>query len=427
MSNIKAIFAHEVLDSRGNPTIEVSVTLDDESIGVAIVPSGASTGKHEALELRDDDKKRYGGKGVLKAVHNVNSVLSKALQGMDASDQVTIDHMMIEKLDGTTNKEKLGANALLGVSLAVARANADSQGLALFQSLSDESPNLLPVPMLNILNGGKHAANSTDLQEFMVVPVGASSFREAIRWGAEIYHALGKLLHANGHSTNVGDEGGYAPSLKSNEAAIQVIIEAIKVAGYEPGTQVMLALDVAASELYDGNQYRLQTEGRRLEGPELVDYYEKLVTDYPIISIEDGFAEDDWESWKQMVARLGERIQIVGDDLLVTNISRIQKALSERACTALLAKVNQIGTLTEAIEAVRLAQQSGWAAIMSHRSGETEDSTIADLSVALGTGQIKTGAPARSDRVAKYNQLLRIENLLGSNAVYPGRNAFVVK
>ncbi len=424
MAVITDIHAREVLDSRGNPTVEVEVHLEDGSIGRAIVPSGASTGMHEALELRDGDKNRYGGKGVIQAVANVNESIVAALLGHESTDQTGIDMLMVNNLDNTPNKNKLGANAILGVSLALAKASATSLGLPLYRYLGGVHAHVLPVPMMNILNGGKHAADSTDLQEFMVMPVGAGSFAEALRWGAEIYHALKKVLKGKGHSTNVGDEGGFAPSLESNEAAVEVILEAIQAAGYVPGEQIMLALDPAASEIFENGKYVLKKEGRTLTGEEMVDFYADWVGKYPIVSIEDGLAEDDWDAWVLMTERLGNKIQIVGDDLLVTNTQRVQKALDLGACNSLLTKVNQIGSLTEAIAAVELAQQHGWTAVISHRSGETEDATIADLAVALNAGQIKTGAPARSDRVAKYNQLLRIEEELGAQAKYPGVKAF---
>lgn len=424
MAIIDYVHGREVLDSRGNPTIEVEVILEDGAVGRAIVPSGASTGAHEALELRDGDKKRYGGKGVLKAVENVNGPIAEALIGLESTDQIGIDKTLVEELDGTPNKEKLGANAILGASLAVAKASAESLGLPLYRYLGGVNAHVLPVPMMNILNGGKHAADSTDLQEFMIVPVGAPSFAEALRWCAEIYAALKKVLKDKGHSTNVGDEGGFAPSLPSNEAAVEVILEAVRTAGYAPGEQIMLALDPAASELYEDGRYHLRKEGRTLSGAEMVDFYARWVDKYPIISIEDGLAEDDWDAWVLMVERLGDRIQIVGDDLLVTNVERVKRAIELRACNSLLTKVNQIGTLTETFAAVELAYRHGWTAVISHRSGETEDVTIADLAVALNTGQIKTGAPARSDRVAKYNQLLRIEEELGPSAYYPGLAAF---
>jgi enolase len=424
MSMIEAIWAREILDSRGNPTIEVEVLLEDGAYGQAAVPSGASTGMHEALELRDGDEGRYGGKGVTQAVENVNSKLAGALMGEDATDQVAIDKLMIE-LDGTPTKSELGANTILGVSLAVAKAAAQSVGLPLYRYVGGTDAQILPVPMMNILNGGKHAADSTDLQEFMVMPVGAPSLHEALRWGAETYHALKEVLKKKGHGTNVGDEGGFAPSLGSNEEAIEVILQAIEKAGYKPGQDVWIALDPAASEIFeDGVTYYLKKEGRRLSGEQMVEFYEDWVNKYPIISIEDGLAEDDWNSWTLMMERLADKIQIVGDDLLVTNVERVRRAIETRACNSLLCKVNQIGTLSEAIAAVRMAHRAGWTAVVSHRSGETEDVTIADLAVALNAGQIKTGAPCRSDRVAKYNQLLRIEEELGEAAVYAGMSAF---
>jgi enolase len=424
MSKIKRIWAREILDSRGNPTVEVDVWLEDGSMGRAAVPSGASTGIHEAVELRDDEPARYGGKGVTQAVTNANTIIANELIGWEASDQVGIDQKMIA-LDGTPNKGKLGANAILGVSLAVAKAAAASAGLPLFRYIGGASAHVLPVPMMNILNGGKHAVDSTDLQEFMIMPVGAPTFREALRWGAEIYQSLKKVLKGKGYGTNVGDEGGFAPSLGYNAEAIEVILQAIEQAGYEPGKDVFIALDPAASEIFeDGVTYNLKKEGRRLSGEQMVDFLVDWVTKYPIISIEDGLAEDDWASWTKFTERVGGRVQIVGDDLLVTNVKRIEKAIQEKACNALLCKVNQIGSLTEAIAAVEKAKRAGWTSIVSHRSGETEDSTIADLVVGLNTGQIKTGAPCRSDRVAKYNQLLRIEEELCETAVYAGMSAF---
>lgn len=422
MTLIEEVIAREILDSRGNPTVEVEVSLSGGARGRAAVPSGASTGEHEAVELRDGGS-RYGGKGVRNAVRNVNETIADQLVGWDALDQVGIDEMLIA-LDGTENKARLGANAILAVSLAVAKAAAEAVGLPLFRYIGGVSARVLPVPMMNILNGGKHAVNSTDLQEFMIMPVGAPSFAEALRMGAEVYHSLRKVLAARGYSTNVGDEGGYAPSLASNEEAVEVIMEAIGKAGYTPGKDVMLALDPAASELYDNGVYNLAKEGRRLTGTELVEFYEEWVRKYPIISIEDGLAEDDWDSWVLLHERLGDRVQIVGDDLLVTNVKRVQKAIELRACNALLCKLNQIGTLTEAIAAVTMAQRAGWTAIVSHRSGETEDTTISHVVVALNAGQIKTGAPARTDRVAKYNELLRIEEELGETAQYAGMRAF---
>jgi len=422
-TEIDAIFAREILDSRGNPTVEVEVALLGGAWGRAAVPSGASTGVHEALELRDGDAARYSGKGVLQAVANVNEVIADELFGWDGTDQAGIDALLLE-LDGTPNKEKLGANAILGVSLAVAHAAANALQLPLYRYVGGVHAHLLPVPMMNILNGGKHAVDGPDLQEFMIMPVGAASFAEALRWGSEVYHALKTVLEAKGYSINVGDEGGFAPSLKANEEAVEVILEAIEKAGYEPGEQIRIALDPAASGFFDDGRYVLEKEGRTLTGAEMVAFYADWVEKYPIISIEDGLAEDDWDSWTLMMERLGGRVQIVGDDLLVTNVTRVQKAMGLRACNALLCKVNQIGTLTEAVAAVQLAQRAGWTAIVSHRSGETEDTTIADLAVALNTGQIKTGAPCRSERVAKYNRLLRIEEELGDAAVYPGLEAF---
>ncbi len=425
MTTIENIIAREILDSRGNPTVEVEVTLTDGYTGQAAVPSGASTGVHEALELRDGDKRRYGGKGVLKAVANINEKIAEQLLGWDALDQVGIDQFMIG-MDGSPTKRELGANAILGVSLAVAKAAAAAVGLPLYRYLGGVSARTLPVPMMNILNGGKHAVNSTDLQEFMVMPVGAPTFREGLRWGAETYAALKKVLSKKGFGTNVGDEGGFAPSLGSNAEAIEVILQAIEIAGFEPGKDLWIALDPAASEIYDAERgvYVLAKEGRELTSAEMVDFYADWVNKYPIISLEDGLAEDDWEGWKLLNARLGHRIQLVGDDLLVTNVERIERAMAENVCNALLCKVNQIGTLTESIAAVDMSHRAGWAVVTSHRSGETEDATIADLVVGLNTGQIKTGAPARSDRVAKYNQLLRIEEQLGGAAVYPGYKAF---
>jgi enolase len=424
MNEISQIWAREILDSRGNPTVEVDVCLTNGAMGRAAVPSGASTGVHEAVELRDSDPARYGGKGVTQAVQNVNTVIAGELMGWDAADQIGIDQKMIA-LDGTSNKGKLGANAILGVSLAVAKAAASSAGLPLYRYVGGASAHILPVPMMNILNGGKHALNSTDLQEFMVMPVGAPTFREALRWGAEIYQSLKQVLKDKGYGTNVGDEGGFAPSLGSNAEAIEVILQAIEHAGYEPGQDVFIALDPASTEIYaEDGTYNLEKEGRRLSGEEMVEFLVDWVGKYPIISVEDGLAEDDWSSWTQFMARVGDRVQIVGDDLLVTNVRRVEKAIQEQACNALLCKVNQIGSLTEAIAAVEMAKRAGWTSIVSHRSGETEDATIADLVVALNTGQIKTGAPCRSDRIAKYNQLLRIEEELGDNAVYAGMGAF---
>ncbi len=422
-TTIDEIIAREILDSRGNPTIEVEVVLADGSWGRAAVPSGASTGAHEALELRDEDPQRYGGKGVLKAVQNVNELIADELFGWDATDQMGIDARLLE-LDGTPNKERLGANAILGVSLAVAHAAANALRMPLYRYIGGVYAHVLPVPLMNILNGGKHAVDGPDLQEFMIAPVGAATFAEALRWGSEVYHALKSVLKKRGYSTGVGDEGGFAPSLKTNEEAIEVILEAIQKAGYRPGQDIWIALDPAASEFYEDGRYVLKKEGRTLTGTEMVDFYAAWVEKYPIISLEDGLAEDDWESWAILTRRLGDRIQIVGDDLLVTNVERIGRAIREGSCNALLCKVNQIGTLTEAISAVQMAQRAGWGVVVSHRSGETEDATIADLAVALNTGQIKTGAPCRSERIAKYNQLLRIEEELGDQARYAGMSAY---
>jgi enolase len=419
---IEAVSAQEVLDSRGNPTVEVEVILGNGAWGRAAVPSGASTGTHEALELRDGDKSRYGGKGVLKAVENVNELIADELFGWDATDQRGVDQLLLA-LDGTPNKSKLGANAILGVSLATAKAAANALGLPLYRYLGGVHAHLLPVPMMNILNGGAHTGwQSTDMQEFMVMPLGAPTFAEGLRWGAEIYHALKAVLKDKGYTTLVGDEGGYAPALKSNAEAIEVILAAIEKAGYKAGEQVAIALDPASSEFYDSETktYNLRREGRKLSGPEMVAYWQDWIARYPIVSLEDGLAEDDWDSWKLLVSQVGDRCQLVGDDLLVTNPERVRRAIQEKAANALLVKVNQIGSLTETIEAVEICQRAGWRAVTSHRSGETEDSTIADLAVALNIGQIKTGAPARSDRVAKYNQLLRIESELGDTAEYAG-------
>jgi enolase len=419
---IVSVEALEVLDSRGNPTVDVRVILDDGSVGTAIVPSGASTGIHEALEMRDGDKTRYNGKGVLKAVENVNGEIAENLLGWEASEQKEIDEFLID-LDGTKNKSRLGANAMLGVSLAVAKAAAESHELPLYRYIGGVYAHVLPVPMMNILNGGAHTNwQSTDAQEFMVMPLGAPSFAEGLRWGTEIYHALKVVLKSRGYTTLVGDEGGYAPALKANSEAVEVILEAIEKAGYKAGEQVSIALDPAASELFDEETrtYNLRKEGKKLTGEQMVAFWKNWVEQYPIVSIEDGLAQDDWESWKLLVQEVGHKIQIVGDDLLVTNTERVRRAIKENACNALLVKFNQIGTLTETIQAVETCQRNGWRAVTSHRSGETEDSTIADLAVALNMGQIKTGAPARSDRVAKYNQLLRIEAELGDTARYAG-------
>ncbi len=424
LTTISQIMGREILDSRGNPTVEVEVWLDCDAHGRAAVPSGASTGVHEALELRDDDKARYGGKGVLKAVENVNTDIADTLLGMDALDQTAVDHAMIE-LDGTPNKSKFGANAILGVSMAVARAAADAVDLTLYRYLGGVAARLLPVPMMNILNGGAHANwQGTDLQEFMIAPVGAPNFREALRWGSETYQALKTVLKGRGLSTNVGDEGGFAPVLKTNEEALQVIVQAMEKAGYKPGEQIGIALDPASSGFYEDGKYNLRTEGRQVTAAQMVDMYAGWVAKYPILSIEDGLAEDDWEGWKLLTQRLGGRIQLVGDDLFVTNVARIQKGIAEDAANSVLIKLNQIGSLTETIAAIEMARKAGWTAMISHRSGETGDTFVSDLTVAMGTGQLKTGAPARSERVEKYNQLMRIEEELGASAVYAGRGAF---
>jgi enolase len=420
---IVRVVGDEVLDSRGNPTVEVAVTLADGTVGRALVPSGASTGANEAVELRDGDPARYGGMGVLTAVGHVNTTIAAAVRGLNASDQRGLDAALMA-LDGTANKARLGANAILGVSLACARAAAAALGLPLYRYLGGADAHLLPVPLFNILNGGKHAAGSTDFQEYELAPTGASSFREALRCGVEVYHALRDVLHARGASTNVGDEGGFAPALPSNAAAVEVILEAIGRAGYAAGKDCWLALDPAASSFYRDGGYHLAREGTTLSTDELIDYWARWVDDYPIISLEDPLAEDDWAGFAKLTARLGERIQIIGDDLLVTNVTFLRRAIAERSCSSILIKLNQIGTLTETIQAVREAQRAGWTAVVSHRSGETEDTTIADLVVALGTGQIKTGAPARGERVAKYNRLLRIERELGASAAYAGLAAF---
>jgi len=421
---IEDITAYEILDSRGNPTVEVEVLLTDGSLGRAAVPSGASTGIHEALELRDGDKARFGGKGVLKAVENINTTIAEELVGWDALDQGGIDRLMIG-LDGTPNKSKLGANAILGVSLAVAKAAAQSLGLPLYRYIGGVSARTLPVPMLNILNGGVHTGwQSTDCQEFMIVPLGAPNFAEALRWGAEIYQALKKVLKGKGYSTNVGDEGGFAPALKNDEEAIESILEAIQAAGYRVGEQVRIALDPAASELWEDGKYHLRIQGKTLSSEQLVAHWQSWIERYPIILLEDGLAQDDWEGWQALTAAVGHRVQVVGDDLLVTNVERLEKAIEQRAANSILIKLNQIGSLSETLNCIDVAHRAGWTTVVSHRSGETEDTTIADLAVAKNTGQIKTGAPCRSDRVAKYNQLLRIEQELGEDAVYPGLNAF---
>lgn len=425
MSFIEDVIAREVLDSRGNPTIEVEVYLEDGSMGSAIVPSGASTGIFEAVELRDGDKGRYLGKGVQQAVDNVNDIIAEEIIGLNIFDQVGLDKTLIE-LDGTDNKGKLGANAILGVSLAAAHAAANCLGLPLFQYIGGVNAKVLPVPMMNILNGGQHADNNVDIQEFMIMPVGAPTFKEGLRMGAEIFHSLKSVLKGKGLSTSVGDEGGFAPNLSSNEEAIEVIIEAIEKAGYAPGKDVKIALDVAASGMYDEESklYDFKGEGVKRTVNEMVDYYEMLTTKYPVISIEDGLAEDDWEGWKLLTDRLGKKVQLVGDDLFVTNTERLSKGISLGVSNAILIKVNQIGTLTETLDAIEMAKKAGYTAIVSHRSGETEDVTIADIVIATNAGQIKTGAPSRTDRVAKYNQLLRLEELLDIAAQYAGDGAF---
>ncbi|MGO0063508.1 phosphopyruvate hydratase [Brevibacillus fluminis] len=423
MTMITDVYAREVMDSRGNPTVEVEVYLEDGSLGRAAVPSGASTGAYEAVELRDGDKSRYLGKGVLQAVKNVNEIIAEEIIGMDVFDQVGIDMTMLQ-LDGTPNKAKLGANAILGVSMAVARAAATSLGIPLYNYLGGFNAKTLPVPMMNILNGGKHADNTVDIQEFMVMPVGAETFAEALRTGAEIFHSLKKVLSSKGLNTAVGDEGGFAPNLKSNEEAITTILEAIKAAGYEAGKDVFLALDVAATEMYKDGSYHFEGEGVVKSTEEMIAFYEDLVSKYPIISIEDGLSEDDWDGWKALTDRLGSKVQLVGDDLFVTNTARLARGIENSTGNSILVKVNQIGTLTETFDAIEMAKRAGYTAVISHRSGETEDSTIADIAVATNAGQIKTGAPSRTDRVAKYNQLLRIEDELGDTAHYGGRAAF---
>ena len=423
MSAIENIKAREILDSRGNPTLEVEVELYDGTIGRAAVPSGASTGKYEAVELRDGDKSRFNGLGVLQAINNVNENIAAALIGMSAADQADIDHTLIE-LDGTPDKSHLGANATLGASLAVAHAAANLLDMPLYRYLGEVNTYTLPVPMMNILNGGKHATNSTDFQEFMVMPAGAKSFSHALQMGTEVYHSLKKVLKNKGLDTNVGDEGGFAPPLISNKEAIEAIVSAIETAGYKPGKDCFIALDPAASEFYQDGQYVLSREGTTLSPAEMVDYYVKWAAEYPIISIEDGMAEDDWDGWQLITEKLGNKIQLVGDDLYVTNVNRLSRGISLKASNSILIKLNQIGTLTETIAAIRMAQQAGWTAIVSHRSGETEDTTIADLAVGLNTGQIKTGAPCRSERTAKYNRLLRIEAELKESASFAGMQAF---
>ncbi|KKY01502.1 enolase [Paraclostridium benzoelyticum] len=425
MSLIDLVYAREVLDSRGNPTVEVEVVLESGVTGRAIVPSGASTGAFEAVELRDGDKGRYLGKGVEKAVDNVNEIIAPELEGMDATDQPGIDGLLIE-LDGTPNKGKLGANAILGVSMAVARAAAEEVGLPLFQYIGGVNAKQLPVPMMNILNGGEHADNNVDVQEFMILPVGAKSFREGLRMGAEVFHSLKKVLGEKGLACGVGDEGGFAPNLDSNRAALELIVEAISKAGYEPGKDVMLGLDVAATEMYnkETKKYVLAGEGKELTSAEMVDLYEDWANNFPIITIEDGLDEEDWDGWKVLTDRLGNKLQLVGDDLFVTNTERLERGIEAGVANSILVKVNQIGTLTETLDAIEMAKRAGYTAVISHRSGETEDTTIADLAVAVNAGQIKTGAPSRTDRVAKYNQLLRIEEMIGESARYCGLNSF---
>ena len=420
---IEHVFGREVLDSRGNPTVEVEVILEDGSMGRAIVPSGASTGAFEAVELRDGDEKRYLGKGVLKAVENVNEVIAPELHGVDAFDQPGVDKLLIE-LDGTENKGKLGANAILGVSLATAKAAANALGLPLYQYIGGVNAKTLPVPMMNILNGGKHADNNVDIQEFMIMPVGAPTFQEALRMGAEVFHHLKKVLNAKGKSTGVGDEGGFAPDLGSNREALDVIMEAITAAGYRPGEDVRLALDVASTELFRDGRYHFPGEGVTRTAEEMIEFYRELISEYPIVSIEDPLSEDEWDDWKALTQAIGDRVQLVGDDLFVTNTKRLARGIEEGVANSILIKVNQIGTLTETLDAIELAKKAGYTAVISHRSGETEDVTIADIAVATNAGQIKTGAPSRTDRVAKYNQLLRIESELADVAIYPGHKAF---
>jgi enolase len=419
MSAITQISAREILDSRGNPTVEVDVLLESGAEGRAAVPSGASTGAHEAVELRDGDKKRYGGKGVLKAVKSVNGLIAPELEGFESLDQIGLDKTLLE-LDGTENKHKLGANAILGVSMAVARASAQEQGLPLFNYIGGVHSHVMPVPMMNIINGGAHADNGIDFQEFMIMPTGAESVTEAIRMGAETFHVLKKLLADAGHATAVGDEGGFAPNLKSSTEALSFIMTAIEKAGYKPGEDMMLALDVASTEFYKGGKYHLEGEGRTLTSEEMIEYYQNLVNGYPIVSIEDGLAEDDWDGWEKLTERMGDKVQLVGDDLFVTNVKRVRLGVKRKAANAVLVKVNQIGTLTETLDTIELAKRAGFGVVLSHRSGETEDSFIADLAVATNAGQIKTGSLSRSDRLAKYNQLIRIEEMLGDTAVYAG-------
>ncbi len=421
MTAITDIHARQILDSRGNPTVEVDVELQSGAKGRAAVPSGASTGAHEAVELRDGDKAKYGGKGVRKAVHSVNGEIRTVLKGKDASNQSAIDKTMID-LDGTENKGRLGANAMLGVSLAVAKAMADEKKLPLFKSIGGDAAKVLPTPMMNIINGGAHADNPVDIQEFMIMPISAPTFSEALRAGAEIFHALKKKLSEAGHNTNVGDEGGFAPAVKSSDDALGFIMKAIEAAGYKPGSDIVIALDSASTEFYKGGKYVMEGEGKTLSSDDMVKYYEALCAKYPIVSIEDGLAEDDWQGWKNLTTVLGKKIQLVGDDLYVTNVKRLKQGIEQKAGNAILVKVNQIGTLTETLDAIKMAQKEKFGVVLSHRSGETEDATIADLAVATNAGQIKTGSLSRSDRVAKYNQLVRIEEILGKSAVYSGRS-----
>ncbi len=425
ISSIEKIQAREILDSRGNPTVEVEVFLESGAFGRAAVPSGASTGIHEALELRDDDKNRYGGKGVLKAVGNIKKEISGAIVGMDALDQSAVDKAMLD-LDGTPNKRKFGANAILGVSLAVARAAADEVGLPLYRYLGGVTAKLLPVPMFNILNGGVHANwQGTDLQEFMIAPVGAPNFREALRWGSEVYHSLKGVLKSSGYSTGVGDEGGFAPALKTNAEAVEVILQAIEKAGYKPGDQIAIALDPASSGFYEDGVYNLRTEGKKVSSAEMVQMYADWVKKYPIVVLEDGLAEDDWDGWKLLNQTIGDEIELVGDDIFVTNVERVSRGIKENVANAVLIKLNQIGTLSETIATIEMARKAGWGSMVSHRSGETVDSFIADFTVAMSTGHLKTGAPCRGERLEKYNQLMRIEEELGDAAIYAGKNAFV--
>ncbi len=423
MSYIEEVIAREVLDSRGNPTVEVEVYLEDGSFGSAIVPSGASTGAYEAIELRDGEK-RFGGKGVLKAVSNVNDIISNAVIGMDATDQIALDQYLLE-LDGTENKSKLGANALLGVSMAVARAASESVDLPLFQYLGGVNAKVMPTPMMNILNGGSHANNKIDIQEFMIMPIGASNFRDAVRIGAEVFHTLKKVLNDMGETTSVGDEGGFAPNLNTNEEALEVVVKSIKDAGYEPGKDVVLALDVAASELYvkDSGLYEFPGENVKRNSDEMVKYYEDLISKFPIVSIEDGLSEDDWDGWKKLTDAIGNKVQLVGDDLFVTNTKKLEEGISKRVANSILIKVNQIGTLTETFDVMNMANRNGYTTVVSHRSGESEDTTIADIAVAMNAGQIKTGSLSRTDRIAKYNQLMRIEDMLLGTSVYLGEKS----